>query len=156
MLALGRSDAAGLAHLADRAQAFDEHQRADDAEEHDITEAHKKIDLAQGFQVVEDKYTHRGANQAADQEDNPHSEIDGLSLEMRQEARKGRGDNLVGLGGHGNRRRDADEEQQRRHQKAAAHAEHARQDAHHAAQPEEQEGVYRNFGYRQVYLHAVL
>ena len=73
---------------------------------------------------------------------------------MGQHAGKGRGDDLVGLGGDGDGGGDADEEQQRRHQKAAAHAEHAREDSDNPAQPEQQEGVNRNLGYGEVNLHG--
>ncbi len=118
--------------FAQGTQALDEHQAANDAEEHDIAEANEQIDLTERFEVVEKHHAEGGTYEAADQQDNAHSEIDGLSLKMREHAGKGRRDDLVCLGRHGNRGRDADEEQKRCHQEAAADAEHAGQNTHHA------------------------
>ena len=73
---------------------------------------------------------------------------------MGQDAGEGGGDNLVGFSGDSDRWWDADEEQKRCHQKAAANAKHTRQNADHAAQPKEQEGIYRNLGNRKVDLHG--
>ena len=140
--AFGRYNATGAAGPLNGAHALDEHQRADNAQEHDIAQLHQQLDLAQRPQVVEDKQTQRRANQAAHQQDHPHLEIDRLPPEMRHQARNGRGDDLVGGGCDRDGGWDADEKQQRGDQEATPDAEHPRQDADNAAQPQKQENVH--------------
>ena len=138
-----------------RIQALDEHQPADDAQEHDIGQLDQQIDLPDGLQRVEDLHAQCRAYETADQQDRAHPQIDRLAPEMRQRAREGRGDDLVRLRRDGDRRWNTDEEQKRRHQKTAAHPEHARQHADKPAQPEKQERVDGNLGNGEVNLHGV-
>ena len=80
-------------------------------------------------------------------------EVERAALEMRQRAGEGRGDDLVGAGGDGDRRRDVVEDQQRRDQEAAADAEHARQEADRRAHGEQHEDVDGHFGDREIDAH---
>ena len=136
-----------------RGDALDEHQHADCAEEDDVAERHEQIDLADGAQRGEDLDADRRADEATQQQDETHLEVDRAPAPMRQHAREGRGDDLVRLGRHGHRRRDADEDQERGHQKAAADAEDAREKADPAAESEQKQGVHRHFCDRQVDVH---
>ena len=101
-------------------QAFDEHQRADDAEESDVAEPDHQIDLADSAQKGEEPDAEGRAEQAADQQHGAHLEVDVAALPMRQHAGDGGGDDLIGLGTDGDGRRNADEDQDRRHEKPAA------------------------------------
>jgi hypothetical protein len=50
LCSLRRGGLGPAAATAERAQAFDEHQRADDAEEHDVAELYQQVDLPAGEQ----------------------------------------------------------------------------------------------------------
>ena len=153
MLAPFRSRATA-ARLADRVQAFDEHQPADNAKEDNVGEPHQEIDLAHRFQRIEQLNPEGCTDQAADQKHGAHPKIDRPALEVRKYAGEGRGDDLVRLGRHGDGGWNADEEQKRRHQETAADPEHARQDANHAAKPQQKEGVDRDFSDRKIDVHV--
>jgi hypothetical protein len=101
LLARGRGRAGVRARPADRAQAFDEHQRADDAEEHHVAKPHQQIDLPDPAERGEDLHPDGRPDKAAHQQDGAHLQVDGLAPEMRQHAREGGGDDLVRLGRHG-------------------------------------------------------
>ncbi len=121
------------ARLPKRVHAFDEHQSADYAQKDDIAKPHQQIDLPDRFQRVEYLHPQRRADQTPDQQDDTHPQVHRSSPKVGEGTGKGRRDDLVRLGRHGHRRRNADEEQQWRHQKPTAHAEHARQNADHTA-----------------------
>ena len=53
---------------------------------------------------------------------------------------------MPGHAGHGDWRRDSEKDQDRRHEKAAAYAEHARDEAHQRAGGDQQGGVDGDFG----------
>ena len=141
------------ARLAQGIQAFEEHQRADDPEEHDVTKLHQQIDLPQTLEVVEHENAQPRSGQPADQQHRPHGKVDRPAPEMRQHGREGGRDDLVGAGGHGHRGGHADEEQKRRDQKPAADPEHARQHPDQPAQTQKHVCIHGNFGDWQVDVH---
>ena len=119
---------------ANGVQGLEEHQSADHTQKEHVGQLDQQIDLPEFAQYGEDLNADRGPDQTPDEQDQPHSEIHRLSLEMRQNAGKGRGDNLVRLGRDGDGGGDADHEKEWRHQKTATHAEHAGQDAYQSTQ----------------------
>ena len=86
------------------------------------------------------------AGDAAAEQHQPHLEIDPHAPPVGEHPGNRGGDDLVGLGGHGDRRGHADEDQQRGHQKSAADPEDAREESDRAAKPEQDKGVDRHLG----------
>ena len=72
---------------------------------------------------------------------------------MRQRARDGGADELIGRGGDRHRLRHADQDQQGRQQKPAADPEHAREKSHRRPKDQENETVQRDRGDRQINVH---
>ncbi len=72
---------------------------------------------------------------------------------MRQHAGYRIGDQLVGLGTHGDRWRNAYEDQQGRHHEAAANPEHAREKTHAGTKHQQHGGIDRYFSDGQIDLH---
>ena len=144
---------AGRAPAPHGAQAFHEHECADNAEEGHIGQFDDEIDLADRPQDGEQPNAKARAQESADQQDGSHLEVDVAAPPMGEHAGDRRGDDLIGLGADGDRRRHADEDQRGRHEEAAAHAEEAGQEPDETAQPEQQKGVERYLGDREVDLH---
>ena len=114
-------------------QGLDEHEPADHPQKDNVAKAHKQIDLTKRFQIVEEDNASCGANEATDQQNRAHSQIDRFPSQMRQNPGKGGSDDLVGFRCNGNGRGDADKKEQGSHQKATTHAEHARKYSHKSA-----------------------
>jgi len=72
---------------ADRVQALDKHQRADDPREHHIAEPYDKIDLPHRPQCREDLHPERCAESPASQQDQTHFQIRCPAPDMRQRTR---------------------------------------------------------------------
>src|SRR3989338_7160437 len=108
-----------------RPQAFLKHHRADQAQKQHIGQLHEQIDLTQMRHPCENPAPKRRSRKAPQHQHDPHAEIDGLPLELRQNTRNRRGNNLICAGGNRDGGRDSDEEQQRRDQETAAHTKHA-------------------------------
>jgi hypothetical protein len=125
-----------------RIHALDEHQRADNAEEHHVAHRDQQLDLAQAAQHGEDLNADCRPDQAAGQQNAAHLEIDRPASPMGQNARERRGDDLIRLGCDGHRRGNSDQDQQGRHQEAAANPEHPRQKPHAPAQTKQKERVH--------------
>ena len=134
-------------------QAFHQHQTTDQPQKQHIAKVHHQFDLTEAFQPREHLYPQRGPDKTASQQDQTHFQVNRFAFEMRQHAGQRRGNDLVRASGHGHSGRDTDEEQERCEDKPAAHAEHARQDADHAAKAQQQVKAHRNFGYGKVDLH---
>ena len=136
------------------AQAFLQHHRADEAEEEYVGKLDEQVDLAERGHLAEDPDARAGTEEAAHRQHRAHRHVDRLALQLREHARNRGGHHLIGPRGHRHGRGDADEEEERCDQEAAAHAEHARQEAHDPAQPQNEEGVDRNLGDGKVKLHG--
>jgi hypothetical protein len=95
----------------------------------------------------------RGADEAADQQHRAELEVERAALEMRERARKRRGDDLVGAGGDRDGWRDVVEDQQRRDQESAAHAEHPRQEADRRPHGQKNQEIDRHLGDREIDAH---
>ena len=72
------------AAVAQRAKALPEHQTADRAQEDDVRESDKEVDLACSLERVENDDARDRAEKAADQQYPAHLEIDGTVAEMRE------------------------------------------------------------------------
>ncbi|CAM3324482.1 hypothetical protein PANO111632_14310 [Paracoccus nototheniae] len=144
-----------MARAQKGAQAFLQHHRADQPQKDDIAQLDDQLDLTHALQDVEDQHPKGRTHHAPGQQHATHPEIDGLALHMRQNARHGRGHDLIGPGRHRDGGRDADEEQQGRDQKAAADAEQTAHDADQPAQTHQGEGVDRDLCNGKIDLHCV-
>ena len=72
---------------------------------------------------------------------------------MRQNTGYRRGDNLVGFGRDGDRRRYAKEDQQRCHQEPATDTEQAGQEPDTASKADDDSDMHRNFGDGEIDVH---
>src|SRR3546814_8101867 len=76
------------------------------------------------------------------------------AFEMRERARDAGPRNLRRGRGRRDRRRNAIEDEQRRRQETPAHAEHARQEAHPAAEQDDEQRIDRQIGDWKVEIHG--
>ena len=70
----------------DGAQAFGQHQRANDAKKHHIGQLDNQVDLADVAQEREQRDAKRRADHAAGHQDSPHLEVDIAAAHVRQHA----------------------------------------------------------------------
>jgi hypothetical protein len=70
-----------------RAHALGAHQEPQRAEQQDVTDGDRQLDLAQPLQPGEQPDAEHRAGKAADQQDEAHLEIDVAAPPMRQHAR---------------------------------------------------------------------
>jgi hypothetical protein len=121
----------GLALLLaqDGAHAFVDHQAADGRKQQHVGKADGEIELAERAQRGEQPDTDRRAEDAACQQHETERQIDGAPAPIRDDARAGRSRDVARDARHRDRGRNADEDQERRHQKAAADAEHSRDES---------------------------
>jgi hypothetical protein len=89
--------------LADRIDALDQHQRADDAEHRDVGHGDEEIELAGASQEFDDFDAEHRADDAACQKDGAHLEVDILASPLGQRAGDRRGDDLSCFGADGDR-----------------------------------------------------
>ena len=122
-------------------EALHEHVAADDAQHDDVGDLDDEVGVAHGPQALDEVNPHGAAEDPADDEQDPHLEVDVAQAVMGVAARSGGRHDLVGIRGRGHRGGDARHDQQRGHEKAAAHAEEAGEEAHRAPQAEEQQDV---------------
>ena len=78
---------ARLARADNGANAFGQHQRTDDSQEHHIGQLDDEIDLANGLQEGEQRDTKRRADHTARHQDAAHFEIDIAAPHVREHAR---------------------------------------------------------------------
>ena len=132
--------------VAQRVDAFDQHQSADGAEEDDVEQRDEQVELADAAQQGEDEDAGRRADDAADQQHHAELEVERAALAgaasapEKDEAMTWLAPVATAIAG-----RDVVEDQQRRDQEAAADAEHARQEADRRAHRQQHEHVDGQF-----------
>ncbi len=110
--------------------------------------------LADAPQPGEDPDARGRPRQTAHKQDRAEFHVERAAPEMGDGARDRRGDDLVGAGGDRHDGRNVVEDQQRRDQEAAAHPEHAGEEAHGRAHAQNDEDVHRQLCDRQVDSHG--
>jgi hypothetical protein len=144
---------ASLACAQDRPHAFHDHHAADDAEQRQVRDRDRQIELAQPAQQREQPDAGGGADQAADQQHSGKRRIERAPAPVIDRAREGRRRHVARHARDRDRRADADEDQQRRHQKPAADAEHARDESDREPHEQDEQDIDGQFGDRKVDLH---
>ncbi len=146
---------AGALAAAQGPRRFGQHQPADTTKDQHIGQGNDKIDLAYLAQEAEHLHARGRTDEAAEQQHEPHAEIDIAAAHVRQHAGHRRGDDLGRLRADGDGRRHADEDEERRHQEAAADSEQAGEQAYAAAERQDDEHIHGDFGDRQVDQHRI-
>ena len=136
------------------AHALDCHQETQRAEQQDVADRDRQLDLALSLEPGEQPDTEYRAGQPAQQQREAHLEIDIAAPPMREHARQRGADQLIGRRGHRDSRRHANKDEQRGQQKAAAHTKHPGQKADRRAEPKQDENIQRDLSNRQVDVHG--
>ena len=141
----------GRAHAG---QAFFRHHPADAAQHDDVQDVDDGIDLAKRFQYFKDRSARSCAENAAENQNGAHLEIDAAAFHMCKNARHACARYLRGCRRCGNGWRDAVENKQWRGQEPAAHAKHSRQHTNAATQQDDDQRIDRQIGYRKIDIHV--
>jgi hypothetical protein len=140
--------------IADRADALDQHQRANRPEKRDVGQRNDELELAKLTQQADKLDADHRPDQAASKQDQSHLHVDVAPLPLRDCARHRRSNDLCRARANGDRGRDARKNQERGDQEAAADAEQSGQKAYRRAHAQEHPYVHRHFRDRQIEVHS--
>jgi hypothetical protein len=152
---VARASAVGRSNLqiAERLQAIDQHQGADPAQDDHVEQADHDIDLPGRLERLEHARAEQRADQAAGDHHAGHLHVDSAAAHMDHGAGDAGAGDLGRGGGDCDRRRDSIENEQRRRQEPAADPEHARQQPDDEAEQDDEDGIDRLAGDREVNVH---
>ncbi len=123
-------------------QAFPEHIATDTAEHNNISNGNEKIRIAHGLEQLDNLNTDRTTGNTADQQHDPHGNVNITKTHMGNGSR-GRGtDDLIGITCCRNRRRDTKHHQKRRHEETTADTKNSRQQSDKTAQAKNKKNIH--------------
>ncbi len=122
-------------------EALGKHVEADDAQHDDVSDLDDEVGVAHGPEHLDELHPHGAAEDAADDEEEPHLEVHVPQAVMGIGAGGGGRHNLVGVRGRGHGGGDAHHDQKRGHEKAAPHAEQPGEKTHEPPQAEKKHNV---------------